>query len=105
MSLHEPFSVIPYCPKDREPGEIGQLIRRAREDAGLSVDQLAQAANIGPLDVMLWETGPVSICSLQAILGVLGKYLAVWYNEVGLFNEFVQNEAVLYNHRKEKGDT
>ncbi len=81
MSL---YSGIPYTPKKRLPVEIGCLFISARSDLGLSIEQLAQRAGVGPLDVRLWETAPPGIGSLRRILRVLRRDLIITEGGVSL---------------------
>jgi transcriptional regulator with XRE-family HTH domain len=84
MSLYK----MPHCPLKRLPSfDIGLQFIRERSRLGLTQQGLAKRADVGPLDVAMWETGPHAMKSLQGLLGALGCKLVITADEVSLTNE------------------
>lgn len=87
MSLYNELKPEPAPQKNNQPKPIGQQFFEARKKRGLSVDQLACDADVGPLAVRMWETGPHAIYSLQKLLGTLKMSLTATEDEIILIDK------------------
>lgn len=58
---------------------ISEIIRRARESAGLSREQLAELIGVNPRSVRRWESGETDpgLDSLRAVASALGCELVI----------------------------
>jgi len=83
---HKTPEGIPPDMPSRAQTELGQQITAIRKVRGYSQESLAREADVGPLDVQVWETGPTSIEPLQKILGILGCHLIVTKTTVTVAN-------------------
>lgn len=62
---------------DRDPDSVGGKIYAARNEAGLTIDQLADKLNVNGMSVSRWErTGVVRLPMLQELAAALNKELA-----------------------------
>jgi transcriptional regulator with XRE-family HTH domain len=78
---------------------MGELIRKARVDAGLSLEELAEKINRKRLAVSQMETGQVEISAwtLPFLAQVLNKPIVYFYPEY-LVREFVKEEISPLEH-------
>ena len=68
---------IPPDTPGRVQASIGRQIAAVREKRGYSAEALAREADVEPLDLKVWETGPTTIEPLQKILCVLGCHVVI----------------------------
>lgn len=83
-----------YKPEKKLPNEVGRGFTSARLGLNLTIEELAQKANVGPLDVQLWETGPECLKPLQGILGALNQQLVITKKRIVLLD---QNDIFFWN--------
>lgn len=68
---------IPPDTPGRVQTGIGRQMVAVREKRGYSKEALAREADVGPLALQAWESGPLNIEPLQKILGVLGCHVVI----------------------------
>lgn len=89
-----PQNSLPFVPKKRSPDEVGREFIAARNcltflGLGLTIEQLAEKADVGALDIKMWETGPECLKPLQSILGAMDQHLVVTKKRIILLNSSV----------------
>ncbi len=69
-----------------EYAEIGKRVRLAREEAGLSQEELGKLLNCSGVTISTWETGKrrISLEDLHSLARVLGKPLAFFFPDESL---------------------
>jgi len=88
MPLRLSEEQMPHRPKKKLPSfDVGLQFIRERVRLCLSKQWLAEKADVGLLDVAMWETGPECLKPLQAILRALECKLVVTADKISLTKE------------------
>ncbi len=88
------YDPLPFVPKERLPDEAGQKFIAARNcltflGLDLTIEQLAEKADVSTLDIRMWETGPRCLKPLQSILGAMDRHLVVTKERIILLDSSV----------------
>jgi transcriptional regulator with XRE-family HTH domain len=78
---------------------IGAMLRRHREEAGLSIRSVAEAVGFPTSRVSAYERGerPIPLPELEALLKTLGRSVDVYVDQQGPVAEWVKNQQVSEN--------